>query len=220
MRSRVVWPWLLVSFLLIASVAHPVHAGVEQSQPDGFALIKQGNFDKAVTVFDQRLRANPTDAEARFGRGRAFQELDQKLKALEDYTVVIYLDPKHYKALSNRGLVKGALGNLAAALEDIDQSIHINRSFAVGYLNRGVTLGALGKPQQAVDDFTRAIQLSPDYADAYRNRGITYEFLGQLQNACRDWKRAWNLGQSDVAQWYSESCLKPTPIKVRSPVAR
>jgi tetratricopeptide (TPR) repeat protein len=176
---------------------------------EGFAQLRNGLSQDALITFEQAKAIDPLNSTIRFGLARSLQDEDQKVRALEEYTISIFLDPTHAKSYANRALIKGALQDLAGALGDLDAAIRIDKNMAPAYLNRGVTLAALNKPKFAISDFDRAIEIDPGYADAYRNRGITKNFLGDLRGACSDWKKAGTLGQADPWVWYRQLCLKP-----------
>jgi tetratricopeptide (TPR) repeat protein len=181
----------------------------------GFAQLRNGLSRDALSTFQQAKAIDPLNNIIRFGLARSLQDEDQKVRALEEYTISIFLDPTYAKAYANRALVKGALQDLAGALDDLEAAIRIDKNMAPAYLNRGATLAALNKPKYAISDFDRAIEIDPGYADAYRNRGITKNFLGDLRGACSDWKKAGSLGQADPWLWYRQLCLKPA-VELRS----
>ena len=160
-----------------------------------------------MNTFEEAKRIDPLNSIVRFGLARSLQDEDLKIRALEEYTISIFLDPGYAKAYANRALVKGSLQDLAGALEDLQTAIKLDRGLAAAYLNRGVTLAALNKPMLALEDFNQALKIDPRYADAYRNRGITKNFLGDLRGACRDWKQAGSLGQAEPWAWYRQLCL-------------
>ena len=173
----------------------------------GFTELKDGMSREAMRTFEQAKKKDPLNSLIRFGLARALQDQDQKIRALEEYTISIFLDPNNAKPYANRALIKGSLQDLAGALDDLETAIRIDRDLAPAYLNRGVTLAALNKPMLALEDFNQAIKIDPRYADAYRNRGITKNFLGDLRGACRDWKQAGSLGQAEPWAWYRQLCL-------------
>ena len=165
--------------------------------------------NKASLALKSLENYNPDDnnlAEYHFLTGRAYQELKLNTKALTSYSIAIHLDVGHYKALNNRGLIKGALKDMSGAMDDLNKSIQANPKYAPAYMNRGVTLAAMKKIDLAIEDFTKAIILDPAYGDAYRNRGITYKFNGNIQGACRDWMKASKLGQDSTSVWINRHC--------------
>ncbi|ELS00375.1 tetratricopeptide repeat protein [Xenococcus sp. PCC 7305] len=65
------------------------------------------------------IQSSPNSAELYCQRGVNYQKMDQKERAIEDYTKVIELDPSSALAHHNRGLVNSELGNRKAAVEDL-----------------------------------------------------------------------------------------------------
>jgi tetratricopeptide (TPR) repeat protein len=158
---------------------------------------------KSLQNFDPE---EPDLAEYHFLTGRAYQELKLNTKALSSYSIAIHLDSMHYKALNNRGLIKGALRDMTGAIDDLNKSIEANSKYAPAYMNRGVTRAAMKNVDLAIEDFTKAILIDPLYADAFRNRGITYKFTGNIQGACRDWQKASQLGETSTNNWINRHC--------------
>ena len=168
--------------------------------------IQSGKASEALVALKNYSPDEKNRAEYYFLTGRAYQELKLNTKALANYSIAIHLDTSHYKALNNRGLIKGALKDMPGAIDDLSKSIQANPKYAPAYMNRGVTRAAMQKFDLAIEDFTMAIVLDPAYADAYRNRGITYKFRGNIVGACRDWLKANMLGQASTKTWINRHC--------------
>lgn len=138
---------------------------------------------------------------------RAYQELRNNTKALENYTLAIEANPKSAKAFANRALTKGALKDVDGALNDLNKSISLDPTIPETHLNLGVTFAALNKPQKAIQSFNTAIKLRSNYPDAYRNRGIVNHHLNNTTLACKDWKKARQLKPDDEIQtWIQTLC--------------
>ena len=170
--------------------------------------IKDNKASQALLALENFTPEENNRAEYHFLTGRAYQELKLNTKALASYSIAIHLNAGHYKALNNRGLIKGALKDMSGAMDDLNKSIQANPTYAPAYMNRGVTRAALKKLDLAIEDFTKAIVLDPAYGDAYRNRGITYKFRGNITGACRDWLKAGELGQSSAQSWFQRHCKR------------
>ena len=170
--------------------------------------IQSNKASQALKALQSYTPDENNRAEYHFLTGRAYQELKLNTKALSNYSIAIHLDFDHYKALNNRGLIKGALKDISGAMDDLNKSIQANPNYAPAYMNRGVTRAAMKKFDLAIEDFTKAIVLDPAYGDAYRNRGITYKFRGNINGACRDWLKASELGQSSTRAWFERHCRR------------
>ena len=201
-KEKTIYPLLLNGKTTDLSYKTDVRNRLEQAR-----LFLKNN--KASTALKSLQNFDPQEsdlAEYHFLTGRAYQELKLNTKALSSYSIAIHLEPMHYKALNNRGLIKGALKDMTGAIDDLNKSIDANSKYAPAYMNRGVTRAAMKNVDLAIEDFTKAILLDPLYADAFRNRGITYKFTGNIQGACRDWKKASQLGETSTNNWINRHC--------------
>lgn len=207
-----------VNALLLASLAYlnfesnQVFAKANDQNPLAKAgeAIRLSKPKEALDILDNYNPAINERSHFFFLRGRALQDQKKNTKALEAYTISLFLYSSNTKALINRALVKGALRDLDAAMDDLNSALRINPRSKEALMNRGVTNAGLGKVNNAIYDFTEAIRLDPNYADAYRNRGITWNYQGKKEKACKDWRRALSLGQQDISTWVSSLCLKRT----------
>ena len=203
--------WLAVSLSLLQFSQHPQAIAIEQSASLANAreLITNGNSEQALKLL-KNSKANISEndqSEYYFLIARAHQELGNNPEALEHYSLAIQYNPNSAKALTNRGLVKGALQDVNGALNDLNQSIAIDPKISESHLNLGVTLAALNKPKEALSSFNQALKLNKNYADAYRNRGIVYKHLKQNTRACADWRSSQRIRPSpDIQKWLSAYC--------------
>ena len=65
---------------------------------EGAALAKSGQFDQALSVFEDILRSDPDHIEALFMRGACHYKLGNNPEAAESWNRVLAVDPNHSKA--------------------------------------------------------------------------------------------------------------------------
>jgi tetratricopeptide (TPR) repeat protein len=96
----------------------------ESRSPDeleaAHALLKS-NPEKYLQNMNDRIRSDPTDAYAYYGRHFAWLRLDKPQKALDDLNKVMQLDPDQ-STLFSRGKVHRQLGNYRDAIGDFDHA--------------------------------------------------------------------------------------------------
>ena len=78
---------------------------------------------------------------------------------MKDYNKAIGINPKHYKALHNRGLLKTVQNDNKGAVEDFTRAVVINPHYGDAYYNRGVAKLNLGQKDGACTDFKKAREL-------------------------------------------------------------
>lgn len=110
---------------------------------------------------EDAIRKSPGLGDAHFRLGNVLLRLRSPDRAITAYTETIRLDPRHAKALNNRGRAYLDQGQHAKALADFDAAIALDPHFAVAYHNRGQARLAAGDLDGATDDFARRLQLDP-----------------------------------------------------------
>lgn len=202
---------LAASIALLKSSPLPPAFAMESGQlldqaRDLIATEKSEQALKTLREAETKIKENHP-SEYYFLIARAYQELRNNTKALENYTLAIEANPKSAKAFTNRALTKGALKDVDGALNDLKKSISLDPKIPETHLNLGVTFAALNKPQKAIQSFNTAIKLRSNYPDAYRNRGIVNHHLDNTTLACKDWKKARQLKPDDEIQtWIQTLC--------------
>ncbi len=79
--------------------------------------------------------------------------------ALSDFNKVIRENPKHYKAIHNRGLTKASLQDYDGALTDFDKSLEIDPRYADAYYDRGIIKIKVGQKETGFQDLKKAAGL-------------------------------------------------------------
>jgi len=127
----------------------------------GDECFQKGQYDAAITTYDEALRLNPKDANTYYKRGNARYHLGDYEGAIKDYIHAIKINPNYTKAYHKSGNARYHLGDYEGAIEDYTQAIKINPYDAVAYRNRADTLYHIGDNQGAIEDYTQAIKINP-----------------------------------------------------------
>ncbi len=159
----------------------------------GLLYNQQGQAAKAVAVLDAALAISPTDADALYQAGRAYQSLGQSPAAVEqlqraarlvpDFEEVYSVLITSYTALNQpdhaayaRGMQAFSRGDLATAQAHLEQATKAQHQFAPAFVGLGLTYEKLGRNAEALAAFTQAAALDPDDF-------ATQQALGRLQAA-------------------------------------
>src|SRR5208283_3129754 len=106
---------LFVSFATQAGTAEPPPQQKEQADEAqkrwdeqeyfnrGVAWLDKGEYDKAISDFNQALAINPKCGPTYYNRGTAWKEKGEYDKAIADFNDAIRLDLKLVEAYNNRG---------------------------------------------------------------------------------------------------------------------
>jgi serine/threonine protein kinase/Flp pilus assembly protein TadD len=177
-------PWATTALVCFA-LALGGGAAVLQAQrdPPGVAQVRQGwsayhhgEFKKAEEQFNQALQANPQLAEALFARGRARQQMGDRLSlngALNDYRQACQLAPDA-KIYACMGYCLNCLGDERAAAGEYQRAVaagfrraEVYNNLAYGYLR----LARFAEARQSLDE---AIRLDPHLPAVYHNRAVYF----------------------------------------------
>jgi tetratricopeptide (TPR) repeat protein len=161
----------------------------------GWSAIDRGDYDKALTLSNVILDADPDCAEACNLRGNVRSILGHHGTAIEDFDRAIRLRPDYAEAYYFRGLSHQELKAFTDAVRDYTRAIRTGLDVAEVYNARGASRAQCGNYQSAIRDFSMAIRLKPDFALAWYNRGITHIKLDRDSvRAMADLIRAKKLG--------------------------
>ncbi len=154
----------------------------------GIASYRRGDYQQAITNFDEAIRLGPEDAQAYNIRGNAWDEMGVFERALADYDEAIRIDPNSPAVFHDRAILWQRKGDLDKALVDFDRAIRFTFSDANIYCDRGLVWYEKGRHERAIADFNQAIKLDPNVAAACINRGLILHRNGEFNVELADGK--------------------------------
>ncbi len=123
---------------------------------------------------DQLLNKNHEQRDYLYGM--ALLEQQDWVRACNAFTKVLAVNPKHYDALIQRGLLYSILGQYVDALQDFSVAIEVNPNESSAYFHRGKFYHRnLWVKDKSLADYSEAIRLSPNNAAGYFGRGELYD---------------------------------------------
>ena len=156
----------------------------------GFVYLSKGDYDRAITDFNQAIQLQPDSTPAWFNRAAVYFVKQDYDPALADLNQVIQLQPNFDLAYVKRGSVYFFQGDYDLALADLDRAIQLQPNSAPSYAARGEIYVKQDNLDRAIADFSQAIKLQPNSIDAYRNRGRSYREKGDYDSAIADYDQA------------------------------
>jgi adenylate cyclase len=159
-----------------------------QANPDAVDLTMRGwsilnggpgqdDVKRSVAVFEDALRFDPDNSQARVGLAQAFTlmhrnrwdpERDRILaRADEAVTRAIALSPNYAHAHYVKAEVLALSRRFDAALATYDRAIALDPNHAAAYVSRGRALIAIGRAAEAMAPVEKAIRLSPRDPDLF-----------------------------------------------------
>jgi tetratricopeptide (TPR) repeat protein len=98
---------------------------VDRLMVKGVEAMSEQNFDEALTAFDELVRLAPDFAEGWNKRATLHYVMGELAASLADIDRTLKLEPRHFGALSGRGLVYIALGKEEPALAAFEAALAV-----------------------------------------------------------------------------------------------
>ena len=187
----------------------------------GSAYYDKGEYDIAISDFNDALRIGPPSGIIFHNRGNAWRGKGEYAKAIADYDQSINAGPPSAFSWQNRAISKLALGDLDGALADINEAIRLDPALPQPLTNRAVIWRAKGDLDRAIADATEAIRLAKAKApanimtppgsvliSAYTQRALAYEAKGDFDRAKLDYAATLQGQASDAGSKANQATAK------------
>jgi tetratricopeptide (TPR) repeat protein len=179
-------------------------AYVPQTLSEGLSLLRDGDFDGSIAVYDHLIKRDPSCLEAYLNRGVAFFRKNDYEKALNDFDHVLRLDAENVRAYINRAGVFAEQGKLGLALKDYDHALTADKHSTEAHMNRGVVLlKRFSNAAAAIGDFESVIELAPRDPRGYLCRGLCLARQGLFPDAIDDFSKAIQFDGAIAAVYYN-----------------
>lgn len=157
------------------------------------AILRYGNqeYGKALSSIDGALKNLPKkDMKWRslgyVTRAEIYTAMEDTVRALNDLTQAIKIDPKNSKFYDTRAQIYYEQKNYTQSDADYRQMINLDAGDVVGYMGIGRNAQARKNWDEALDQFNYVIKLAPDYSSGYSFRAETYSELEKWNEATDD----------------------------------
>ena len=109
--------------------------------------------------------------------------------AIDAYEHGLAIDPLHFDALINLGMLFYEQANLEKATECFQRAVELDPDSAIAQFNLGNVLEEAGQVETARQHLRLAVRLDPGYADAHYNLAFACDKLGAHAEAQQHWRR-------------------------------
>ena len=140
---------------------------VEDYIKRGNAYSYIGEYDKAITDFDQAIRLKPHYAKAYYNRGNAYRDKVDFDEAIKNYTKAIELKSDYAEAYYNRGKLYNEVDEYDKAIEDFSAVIRLEPERVDAYNYRATVYRDKGDHDKAIEGFSDVLELYPNDVEAY-----------------------------------------------------
>jgi tetratricopeptide (TPR) repeat protein len=171
----------------------------------------KNQWDKAITFFDKSIKANPKDPVAYIGRSRAYLNLGNLQKAMEDAGKAVEKKADSAQAYGQRGIVLKVMKKNDESLKDFSQAIKLDPAYSWAFAQRADIYSRQQDQEKALQDATRALQSKPNFVEAYRLRAWILSRMGKCREASEDFKKIETLKPNDASSlqdkaWFLLTC--------------
>ncbi|WP_019507828.1 tetratricopeptide repeat protein [Pleurocapsa sp. PCC 7319] len=150
---------------------------------EGNSLIEAGEFEQAISAFDNAVTNYSKFAPAWTNKGYAQGKLGKHLEKFSSCVQATNVDPEFPEAWNCRGLARFDLKQYERALQEYNQAIAVDAEYYRGWLNKGEVLLKLGQPREAIDATRQVLKTKPDYFLAWTQLCQALYELEQYQDA-------------------------------------
>jgi tetratricopeptide (TPR) repeat protein len=147
-------------------------------------------FDDAEKVAVRALRIDGSSDATHYNYATILKQNGKPEEAITAFGKALAINPRHIKALNNRGAALSELERYEEAIADFDRAIALDRRYSDVYYNKANALMALKRRADALRNFELTLSLSPRHAGAYANLVILFNELGEYAKAIECGRRA------------------------------
>lgn len=123
---------------------------------------EHGNYDLALTYFDQLLEYDPQAVDAPYYQGEIYRLTGDYNAALQAYQKALDIDPNFGPAYLGRARVLPALNSKAKILDDLNKAVELSPDFVDAWLARAQYYLDKNDIDKAQADLEKARALMPD----------------------------------------------------------
>lgn len=129
-------------------------------------IFSNRNNPVAIQYFDNALRIDSTDLDARQFKGAFYKRTGDYEKAFAVYRDIIVRNPDYADAYFDMGVIYLELDSLQKAYTNFDIATKTDPLFVKAYYWRGVAAEKQGNTTAALADYRQAFGMSPQYTEA------------------------------------------------------
>ncbi len=138
----------------------------------GFLFLRRGEFDRAISQFQEALNIRSRNTETHYSLGAAL------------------IQSNLANALARKQLWDEAIDHL-------QEAVRLRPDYADAYFNLGSVLFQQGRIDQAIVQWQNALAIRPRDAEAHRNVAIALRKEGKLKEAISEYEQALNIAPED-----------------------
>jgi len=121
----------------------------------------------ALEYYNNVLRVNPNNEDARYARARLLQDVNKPDEAIAEYSAILLKNKKCDICYYNMGAIYIEMKkDNEKAVEYFSKAIEINPEYVGAYFARGYSYSKMDKKDKAKADYEACLRISPNYEAA------------------------------------------------------
>ncbi len=181
------------------------NASLQNKISNASLLLTQGDFEGAITLFEEVHSADPQFAaqydvpfaEAFFLRASENKDSSPD-SALDDFKRACQMNPKNFETHFEMGRLLTTIEKYREAILSYQKAIENNPDFPDAHFNLGYLYFRKKAYVLAAEEFETVVKLNPPYLkDAYFNLGLSYLRSGEKKKALRAFQNTLRLDPKD-----------------------
>jgi tetratricopeptide (TPR) repeat protein len=153
----------------------------------GYVFFERGYFEQAQEFFAQALKEDPGSAEAFYGLGSAYLQLQRANEARDCFERALKLHASYPGTLpnswNNLGILAAREGNYDLAVEDFQHALQIDPQHSIAWQNLGNAYRQKKDWPQAERALEHVLALNADDAEANYSLGMVYAQQNETERA-------------------------------------
>ncbi|MCI0418576.1 MAG: tetratricopeptide repeat protein, partial [Acidobacteria bacterium] len=163
----------------------------------GQAFADNRQYDEAIGLFSERVKAQPDNSLFRILLGEAFWNRSEYQSALEQFERAVTLSPRSGRAHFSVGYTHQLLGNLTGARASLEMALRLDPEIPLANLAMGNLLAGEGKREEAIPFLEKYAQKKPKDSGVHLKLGQIYLDNRKLDLALAALKTAERLAPND-----------------------
>jgi len=180
---------------------------VSDLNKQGKALLAEGNYSEAVSVFRKALKLNPKHPEMNNTLGYALLKQKKLNKAVFWFKKAIALDPNYRLAIKNLALCMKQLGMIDRELFKVKESLRKNQDDHLLNFKTGQLLQKKGDIKSAVLFYKKVLSIQPDFTPAINRIGFIFAEMGKYPKAAEMFQRSISIKPDNADSYYNLACI-------------
>ncbi len=139
------------------------------------AFARNTLWEHDATIWENTVARSPFKARAHYNLGRIYQDREQLIdKALEQYRIVVALQPDHDRVHNNLGNIYLSQGREQETITEFELAVKYNPRLSFAYFTLGNLYTRQGRYADAMGNYLRALELRPASPYTHNALGVLY----------------------------------------------